>query len=375
MRRSLSAPGMDVSRKAATLAASHATERVRCVRSRVRSTLSATSARSATPITRGVSSTVDIALFYARMTLTFSRRLVGGHHLPDPSSLLAAWVVGIKGVGFLLAIVALVRQPAAGSRKVQAKARPAEGATMSDPTVSAIDADPEGQRLPIKLDSTTNGEFAPVPLDAAPHHAQRARIEWAPAQRAAARTRAARSSWCRRAARRHAARLQRRARARAAARRLLRRLARSRARAAARAPRSSARSEFIFDVQGHFVNPTGAWTQALPPGAQPLGFAEHEGCAAAERAGRSRYLQCIGARRVRQGRLPRFGHRPHRAVVRAVDARGRAADDRGSARDARASSRRWRARTGCCLHGRVNPNQEGDLEDMDGSPSSSASPR
>jgi uncharacterized protein len=28
------------------------------------------------------------------------------------------------------------------------------------------DADPEGKRLPIKLDSTSNGEFAPVPLDA-----------------------------------------------------------------------------------------------------------------------------------------------------------------------------------------------------------------
>ena len=26
--------------------------------------------------------------------------------------------------------------------------------------------DPEGRRLPIKLDSTTNGEFAPIPLDA-----------------------------------------------------------------------------------------------------------------------------------------------------------------------------------------------------------------
>ena len=29
-------------------------------------------------------------------------------------------------------------------------------------------------------------------------------------------------------------------------------------------------SEFIFDVQGHFVNPTGAWTKRLPPGARPL---------------------------------------------------------------------------------------------------------
>lgn len=28
------------------------------------------------------------------------------------------------------------------------------------------DCDPEGQRLPIKLDTTSNGEFLPVPLDA-----------------------------------------------------------------------------------------------------------------------------------------------------------------------------------------------------------------
>lgn len=177
-----SAPGMDVNRKAATLAASHATDRVRCVRSRVRSTLSATNARSATPTMRRMSSTVDTALFYARMTLTFSRRLALAYGVllpivetirrwqqlgdirmwpawlddfvlgacllygawrtaqdveigrpwlaaawgvtcgmaytsffgqltrldqPDPSSLPAAWVVGIKGVGFLLAIVAL----------------------------------------------------------------------------------------------------------------------------------------------------------------------------------------------------------------------------------------------------------------------------
>ncbi len=26
------------------------------------------------------------------------------------------------------------------------------------------DLDPDGQRLPVKLDSTTNGEFAPIPL-------------------------------------------------------------------------------------------------------------------------------------------------------------------------------------------------------------------
>ena len=40
-------------------------------------------------------------------------------------------------------------------------------------------ADPEGKRLPIKLDSTSNGEFVPVPLDAANRAANRLAQEWA----------------------------------------------------------------------------------------------------------------------------------------------------------------------------------------------------
>ena len=37
----------------------------------------------------------------------------------------------------------------------------------------ADDLDPQGLRLPIKLDSTSNGEFAPVPLDAGLRRANR----------------------------------------------------------------------------------------------------------------------------------------------------------------------------------------------------------
>ena len=37
--------------------------------------------------------------------------------------------------------------------------------------------DPEGQRLPIKLDSTSNGEFMPVPLSAANRAANRLALE------------------------------------------------------------------------------------------------------------------------------------------------------------------------------------------------------
>ena len=45
------------------------------------------------------------------------------------------------------------------------------------PTLPELD--PDGQRLPIKLDSTSNGEFAPVPLDASLRHANQVAREWA----------------------------------------------------------------------------------------------------------------------------------------------------------------------------------------------------
>ncbi len=39
--------------------------------------------------------------------------------------------------------------------------------------------DPDGKRLPIKLDSTSNGEFVPIPLDATQRRANRLAQEWA----------------------------------------------------------------------------------------------------------------------------------------------------------------------------------------------------
>ena len=53
------------------------------------------------------------------------------------------------------------------------------------------------------------------------------------------------------------------------------------------------KSEFIFDVQGHFVNPTGAWTKRLPPGAKPLQFPSTQ-CDLAKQPGERAYLNCIG---------------------------------------------------------------------------------
>ena len=37
--------------------------------------------------------------------------------------------------------------------------------------------DPEGTRLPVKLDTATNGEFAPMPLGKVHHHANRLALE------------------------------------------------------------------------------------------------------------------------------------------------------------------------------------------------------
>ena len=42
-----------------------------------------------------------------------------------------------------------------------------------------MDLDPDGRRLPVKLDTTTNGEFAPIPLDASHRHANHLAHEWA----------------------------------------------------------------------------------------------------------------------------------------------------------------------------------------------------
>src|SRR5690349_21655909 len=65
-----------------------------------------------------------------------------------------------------------VRWQAANSVQLQ------EGNPMAMDTTQA-DADPEGQRLPIKLDSTSNGEFVPIALDASLQRANALAHEWA----------------------------------------------------------------------------------------------------------------------------------------------------------------------------------------------------
>jgi predicted TIM-barrel fold metal-dependent hydrolase len=155
--------------------------------------------------------------------------------------------------------------------------------------------DPEGTRLPVKIDTTTNGEFSPRPL---------------PPQICAAIAEAHRDASA------HARRLGlgRRTFLTSACGVASTLLALGRAHAAAGqtggffelppeaalepqvAQATLARRDFIFDVQGHHVNPQGAWISKVPPGSQPLKELSGSACGLGqgEMLG---YLRCFGADR------------------------------------------------------------------------------
>jgi hypothetical protein len=126
--------------------------------------------------------------------------------------------------------------------------------------------DPEGWRLPIKLDTTSNGEFLPVPLSRANREANHLAHEAAGrnAKRLAMGRRDFLLSSC------------------GAARTLLAFNAANAAAGrtggffdlpavAATEPAAAAAKletgEFIFDVQGHYVDPTEAWLKVAPESA------------------------------------------------------------------------------------------------------------
>ena len=222
--------------------------------------------------------------------------------------------------------------------------------------------DPEGLRLPIKLDSTSNGEFAPVPLDAVHHVANRQAFvaATANARRLGQSRRDFMVSLCGAAT----TLLAMTASFTAACKRGGRyELPAEAALEPAAAASVLAGNEFIFDVQGHFVNPTGAWTRDVPVGARPLGFVSTEGCAAADGPGLS-YLKCVGPDAFIKDIF--LDSDTDLTVLSFVP----------SARNAEPLTIEEAASTAALvekldgthrlyLHGRVNPNQPGDIEDME----------
>jgi Predicted metal-dependent hydrolase of the TIM-barrel fold len=234
---------------------------------------------------------------------------------------------------------------------------------MSDTPLSRIDADPEGQRLPIKLDSTSNGEFAPVPLDSSLNHANALAFDWA--QGFARRLNQSRRSFLMSACG-------------AASTLLAFNAAHARAgrdggffqisQEAALEPQLAAaelgKKEFIFDVQGHFVNPTGAWTRALPADAKPLAMMPNAQCELSKTPGERSYLKCLsGDEFVKDVFLdsdtdimvlsfvPSTREGEPLTIEEALATQDIVEKMEGTKR--------------LLLHGRVNPNQKGDVEDME----------
>src|SRR5258708_10841848 len=229
--------------------------------------------------------------------------------------------------------------------------------------------DPGGTRLPIKLDTTTNGEFAPIPLEPVHHHARHLALD--EATRNGKKLGIDRRSFI--------------VSGSGVATTLLAMNAAYGAGARGKdsegrggffdLPQESAfevpvarsaldGNEFIFDVQGHFVNPTGAWTKSLPPSAKPLQFPKTTSCGPSKGPGRLDYLQCIGADEFIKDV---FLDSDTDLMVLSFVPSTRAGEPL-TIEEAVATAKiveRLEATHRLLIHGRVNPNQAGDLEAMD----------
>lgn len=223
--------------------------------------------------------------------------------------------------------------------------------------------DPDGRRLPIKLDSTSNGEFAPVPLAPEHHHANALAHDLAElnARRLGVSRRNFLVSACGAASSLLAMNA---AYAAAGKRGGFFQVPAAAALEPAAAEAAVSGSEFIFDVQGHFVNPTGAWTRALPEGARPLASFGTEGCAAASLGGRLDHLQCFGPDAfLRDIFLDSDTSLMVLSFVPSTREGEPLTIEEAAATAAIVEKMEGTHRL--FLHGRVNPNQPGDLEDMD----------
>jgi predicted TIM-barrel fold metal-dependent hydrolase len=223
--------------------------------------------------------------------------------------------------------------------------------------------DPDGTRLPIKLDTTTNGEFAPIPLGAVHHRARRLAFDAATAN--ARRLNLTRRGFLVSACGAATALLAMNAAYGAGGRRGGYYELSAEAALDAQVARSALdRQDFIFDVQGHFVNPTGAWTRALPPGAQPLRFATDRASCSSSSASGLASLQCLGSEAFVKDV---FLDSDTDLVVLSFVPSTRNGEPL-TIEEAAATAKiveRMEGTHRMLLHGRVNPNQAGDLEGMD----------
>ena len=222
--------------------------------------------------------------------------------------------------------------------------------------------DPEGTRLPVKLDSTSNGEFEPIPLTGRDRQVNHLAAEMAG----------------RNASRRGVSRREFMVSACGAASTLL---AFNAVHAATRpagrfevsaeaavdpemAAAELGKREFIFDVQGHYVNPEGAWLGHVPDDRKPLSGMPKAACALAEEPGERSYLECLGPEEFIKDV---FMDSDTDMMVLSFVPSTREGEPLTieEAAATREIVERMEGTHRLMLHGRVNPNQPGDVEDMD----------
>jgi uncharacterized protein len=224
-------------------------------------------------------------------------------------------------------------------------------------------SDPDGTRLPIKLDSTSNGEFEPIPLSAANRRANELAFEFAErnSKLLGLNRRQFLVSSC------------------GAASTLLAFNAANAATgktggyfelpAEAALEPLAARSkldgeEFIFDVQGHYVNPDGAWLQKVPESMRPLSQMPKAACGLAGGPGARSYLRCLGPDEFVKDVF--LDSDTDMMVLSFVPSHRETEPLTIQEADAvRQIVERMEGMHRLMIHGRVNPNQPGDLEGMD----------
>ena len=223
--------------------------------------------------------------------------------------------------------------------------------------------DPDGTRLPIKIDSTSNGEFAPIPLERRNSIANRAALERATAnaRRVGVSRRSFLVSSCGAASTLLALNEVNAAMGKTGGFFAVDAAAAFEAEAAAAQLEGR---EFIFDVQGHFVDPNGRWVREEPARGEGFRWAEKADCPLAEEPGRNSHLQCLGPQEFIKdvfldsdtdmmvlSFVPSTREAEPLTIEEAAATRQVVDELRGNYR--------------LMIHGRVNPNQEGDLEAMD----------
>ncbi len=223
--------------------------------------------------------------------------------------------------------------------------------------------DPEGKRLPIKLDATSNGEFAPIALSTTNRKANQLAHRWVSDN--ARRTGLSRRAFLVQAC--------------GAATTLL---AFNAANAAAGkfgghyaiaaeaglddklAQAQLGGDEFIFDVQGHFVQPNGAWREGVATGARPFAWAPKAKCELGGGSEPYAYLDCLGPDEFIKDVF--LDSDTDMMVLSFVPSARDAEPVTIAEADAvRQIVDRLEGSHRLLLHGRVNPNQPGDLESMD----------